>query len=175
MTSLPTCFSCWPSIAVPDAGLPSEFFVRYSTEVREEWIDYNGHLNDAGYAVVLSEANEVLLAELGLSEDYRANTGRAMYTVESHIRYLAECRLGDRLEAASLLVSADVKRMRVHTALSRSDGTAVATGEHLYLHVDDVVGRVTAMPPDRWEAVEALLVVHAAVERPAHLGRGIGT
>ncbi len=179
MTSWPTCCSCWPSTAVPDAdrppdGPPSALFAQYKTEVREEWIDYNGHLNDAGYAILLSEANELLLAELGLSVDYRARTGRAMYTVESHIRYLAECRLGDRLEAASLLVSADLKRMRVHTVLTRSDGTAVATGEHLYLHVDDAVGGVTEMPADRWEAVEALLVSHADLHRPAYLGRGIG-
>ena len=35
-----------------------------------------------------------------------------MYTVESHIRYLAEASRGDRLAAASLLVSADAKRLR---------------------------------------------------------------
>ena len=148
-------------------------FARYRTDVREEWIDYNGHLHDAGYAIVLSEANEVLLDDLGLSASYRARTGRAMYTAECHIRYLAECGPGDRLGAASLLVGADVKRLRVHTALTRADGTLVATGEHLYLHVDDAAGRVTAMPPDRWAAVAALLTEHASLARPAYLGRGI--
>jgi carnitine 3-dehydrogenase len=174
--ALPADGCVWPSTAVPDAQPgPSAPFSRYTTEVRKEWIDYNGHLNDAGYAVVLSEANEVLLAYLDLSADYRARTGRAMYTVECHIRYLAECRLGDVLEAASFLVSADVKRLRVHTALTRVDGTAVATGEHLYLHFDEAAGRVTAMPPERWAAVETLLTVHAALDRPTYLGRGIGT
>jgi acyl-CoA thioesterase FadM len=163
------------SIAVPDTGRPSVLFDRYATEVGAEWIDYNGHLNDAGYAVLLSEANEVLLAALGLSEDYRRSTGRALYTVECHIRYLAECKRGDRIEAASLLVSADVKRLRVHTALSRSDGTVVATGEHLYLHVDNAAGRVTPMPPGRWEAVQTLLVAQADLARPEYLGRGIRT
>jgi len=158
---------------VPDAGAPAVPFARYRTEVREEWIDYNGHLHDAGYAIVLSEANEVLLDDLGLSASYRARTGRAMYTVEAHIRYLAECGLGDRLAAASLLVSADAKRLHVHTALARLDGTLVATGEHLYLHVDDAAGRVTAMPPDRWAAVLALLTAHAGLDRPAYLGRGV--
>jgi acyl-CoA thioesterase FadM len=158
---------------VPGGRPSSGLFAQYRTEVREEWIDYNGHLNDAGYAVLLSEANEMLLAELGLSEDYRARTGRAMYTVECHIRYLAECRLGDHLGAASLLVSADVKRMRVHTVLTRCDGTAVATGEHLYLHVDNATGRVTPMPPDRWEGVQALLAAHADLDRPEYLGCGI--
>jgi carnitine 3-dehydrogenase / betainyl-CoA thioesterase len=154
------------------AGLAAPF-ARYRTEVREEWIDYNGHLNDAGYAVVLSEANEVLLAYLGLSEDYRAGTGQAMYTVESHIRYLAEARRGDVIHAASLLVSADAKRLRLHTVLCRDDGTSIATGEYLYLHVGKA-GGVTAMPPDRWAAVSALLSAHASLDRPGHIGRGIG-
>ncbi len=156
-----------------DPSGPAAPFARYRTEVREEWIDYNGHLHDAGYANVLSEANELLFADLGLSEGYRHGTGRAMYTVESHIRYLAESNRGDVLEATSLLVSADTKRMRVHTLLSR-DGTAIATGEYLYLHVDEAAGGVTAMPADRWAAVEELLSAHAALDRPAHLGRGIG-
>jgi len=150
-------------------------FARYATEVREEWIDYNGHLHDAGYAIVLSEANEVLLDELGLSESYRSRTGCAMYTVQSQIRYLAECRRGDRLKAESLLVSADVKRLRVNTTLTKADGTQVATGEHMYLHVDNGVGRVVAMPHDRWTAVEAMLAAHASIERPSYLGRGIGS
>ena len=173
--ALPASGWC-PCTAVPEAAPGSSApFARYTTEIRQEWIDYNGHLNDAGYAVVLSEANEVLLAYLGLSADYRARTGRAMYTVECHIRYLAECMLGDVLEAASFVVSADVKRLRVHTALTRIDGTAVATGEHLYLHFDEAAGRVTPMPPDRWEAVQALLTAHADLDRPEHLGRGIRT
>jgi len=159
---------------VPDPGRPAGPYARYRTEVREEWIDYNGHLHDAGYAIVLSEANEVLLAHLGLSEDYQAETGRALYTVESHIRYLAEAKRGDVIEAESLLVSADAKRLRLHTLLRRGDGTPVATGEYFYLHVDQAAGGVTAMPPERRLAVDALLSAHAPLDRPAHLGRGIG-
>jgi acyl-CoA thioester hydrolase len=159
---------------VPDPAGQAGPYARYRTKVPEEWIDYNGHLNDAGYAILLSEANEVLLAHLGLSEAYRMDTGRAMYTVESHIRYLAEARQGDVIEAASLLVSADAKRMRVHTLLRRGDGVPIATGEYFYLHVDQAAGGVTAMPPDRWAAVDALLSAHASLERPGHLGRGVG-
>jgi acyl-CoA thioesterase FadM len=159
---------------VLDPALAAAPFEEYRAEVGAEWIDYNGHLHDAGYAIVLSEANEALLAHLGLSEAYRADTGRAMYTVESHIRYLAEAMRGDVIEAASLLVSADAKRLRVHTVLRRDDGAPVATGEYLYLHVDQAAGSVTAMPPDRWAAVNALLSAHAALDRPGHLGRGIG-
>jgi acyl-CoA thioesterase FadM len=154
--------------AAPAARAP---FEGYRTEVGGDWIDYNGHLNDAGYAVLLSAANEVVLAHLGLSEEYRAATGRALYTAESHIRYLAEARRGDPIEAASLLVGADAKRLRLQTLLRRGDGTPVATGEYVYLHVDPAAGGVTAMPPQRWAAVSALLSAHRGCA-PLHAERG---
>lgn len=145
---------------MPDDAGPAAFFAGYQTEVGGDWIDYNGHLNDAGYAVLLSAANEVVLAHLGLSQDYRVATGRALYTAESHIRYLAEARRGDTIEAASLLAAADAKRLRLQTLLRRGDGLPVASGEYLYLHVDPAAGGVTAMPPQQWAAVSALLEAH---------------
>ena len=66
---------------MPDPTGPAGPYAQYRSEVRGEWIDYNDHLHDAGYAIVLSEANEALLAHLGLSEAYRVATGRAMYTI----------------------------------------------------------------------------------------------
>lgn len=150
---------------------PAAPFRRYRTEISGDWIDYNGHLNDAGYAVLLSAANEVVLGHLGLSQDYRAATGRALYTAESHIRYLAEARRGDSIEAASLLVGADAKRLRLQTLLRRGDGTTIATGEYVYLHVDPAAGGVTAMPAQRWAAVSALLSAHRGCP-PLHAERG---
>ena len=156
---------------VPPGTVSAAPFVGYRAEVSGDWIDYNGHLNDAGYAVLLSAANEAVLAYLGLSQDYRAATGRALYTAESHIRYLAEARRGDPVEAASLLVGADAKRLRLQTLLRRGDGTPVATGEYLYLHVDPAAGGVAAMPPQRWAAVSALLSAHRGCA-PLHAERG---
>ncbi len=102
---------------MPEQAWPAQLYARFETAVGQEWIDYNGHLNDAGYAVLLGAANELLLADLGLSEAYRRSTGRALYTVASHIRYLAECKQGDAVSARSLLASADPKRIRLHTEL----------------------------------------------------------
>lgn len=163
-----------PAGRPPAPPQPAAPYARYQTTVGPDFIDYNGHLNDAGYAVLLGAANELLLDELGLSEAYRRASGRALYTAASHIRYLAECKRGDALSARSLLVSADVKRIRLHTELVRADGAQAATGEYLYLHVDTVAGGVTPMPPERWAAVSVLLAAHSGLPRPAHLGRGIG-
>jgi acyl-CoA thioester hydrolase len=148
-------------------------FSRYRTRVREEWLDYNGHLHDASYGIVLSDANEELFAALGLSADYRRDQGASCFTVEYHIRYLAECGRGDELSASTVLVEADPRKMRLYTELFAGDRRLVATGESFYLHVDAERGRVTPMPEDRYAAVERLRDAHAGLPRPAHLGLGI--
>jgi acyl-CoA thioester hydrolase len=148
-------------------------FTAYRQQVRPEWLDYNGHLNDAGYAVVLSAAHEVLLDHLGLSAAYRESHQAAMFTVETHIRFLAECSGGQTLTAATMVVDADRKRLRLHSEVY-ADGTLVATGESLYLHVDAAAGRTAPLPDDRWQLVERMRRAHADLPRPPHLGVGVG-
>ncbi|WP_151082826.1 thioesterase family protein [Nocardioides cynanchi] len=155
----------------PAAGPP---FTAYRQPVRAEWLDYNGHLNDASYAVVLSAAHELVLESLGLSADYRSSHRASMFTVETHLRFLAEVASEQVLTAATILVEADRKRLRLHTELS-ADGQLAATGESLYLHVDTVAGRTAPIPDDRYARVEAMLEAHAGLPRPAHLGLGVGS
>ena len=54
------------------------------------------------------------------------------------------------------------------------DDTLMATGEHIYLHVDTATGRTSPLPADRQERVDAMLAAHADVPRPPHLGLGVG-
>jgi acyl-CoA thioester hydrolase len=149
-------------------------FATYSSEVRSEWLDYNGHMHDASYGIALSDANEELFAALGLSADYRAATGASLYTVESHIRYLAECSLGQPLRATTIMVAADTKKVRLYTELLHDDGRLAATGEFLYLHVDSTLGATTPLPNDRQVRVQEMLSAHADLPRPNHLGLGVG-
>ncbi len=149
-------------------------FSAYRTEVREEWLDYNGHMHDSSYGIVLSDANEMLFAALGLSEEYRETAAASFYTVECHIRYLAECSLGQVLTASSIVVAASAKKIWLYTELRHDDGRPAATGEFFYLHVDTAVGAATAMPPDRHERVQETLAAHAGLPRPPHLGLGVG-
>jgi acyl-CoA thioesterase FadM len=155
----------------PEVAAP---FTAYRQEVRPEWLDYNGHLNDASYAIVVTAAHELVLETLGLSADYRASHHASMFTVEAHLRYLAEVSEGQVLTAATTLVEADHKRLRLHSELY-ADGELVATGECLYLHVDTAAGRTAPLPDDRQSHVDAMLAAHAGLPRPAHLGLGVGS
>jgi acyl-CoA thioesterase FadM len=157
--------------AEPEAGAP---FAAYREQVRPEWLDYNGHLHDASYAIVLSDAHELVFESLGLSAAYRTSHDASMFTVETHLRFLAECSGGQTLTAETTLVEADSKRMRLHSELF-ADGVLAATGESLYLHVDTAAGRAVPLPDDRQERIQAMLTAHAALPRPAHLGLGVGS
>lgn len=146
----------------------------YRTTVPEAWLDYNGHMHDASYGIAFSDANEELFAALGLSADYRASAGASFFTVECHIRYLAECSLGQQLSASTVVVAADVRKMRLYTELLLDDEAPAATGEFFYLHVDTGLGTTVPLPADLYERVQRLLAAHAHLDRPPHLGLGVG-
>jgi acyl-CoA thioesterase FadM len=143
----------------------TEVFHAPPMPVREEWLDYNGHVTDSAYAVLCGAANESYLEHLGISADYQRRTGCTTYTVEAHLRFLAEVSRGQTVEADVLLVDCDAKRLRLRTTL-RVEGTDVLTGEYLFLHVDQNVGAVTPFPPDRAAVLAAEKAAHADLDRP---------
>src|SRR5690606_5886504 len=53
--------------------------------VRDEWIDYNGHLSEAYYVLVFGHATDSVMEQVGLGPDYRAAQGASLYTVEAHV------------------------------------------------------------------------------------------
>jgi acyl-CoA thioesterase FadM len=146
---------------VTDASLWGPPFAQYRCTVPAASIDYNGHMNDAAYAQVLTDANEAFLDALGMSAEYRQRTACSLYTVEMTIRFLREVGLDDELHAESLLHSYDGKRVRVQTTLLAQDGSAVASGETLYLHVDTSAGSVRLIPEDRAAVLAEVLAAHA--------------
>jgi acyl-CoA thioester hydrolase len=128
-------------------------FSQYETDVLGEWLDYNGHMNDAAYALVLTAANEAFLDYAEIGAGYRAKTGCTMYTVEAHIYYLAEVRATDHLTARTVIAELAAKKLQLTTTQLRTDGQEAARGEFLYLHYDQRLEKVIPFP----EAVFARL------------------
>ena len=117
----------------------------YSTPVREEWIDYNGHLSEAYYVLVFGFATDTAMEALGLGEDYRAATGCSLYTVEAHVRYVQEVNRDAQLEVRTLVAGSAQKKLHLAHEM-RVDGEIVATEEILGIHVDQTSGRATVLP-----------------------------
>ena len=139
----------------------------YSTPVREEWIDYNGHLSEAYYVLVFGFATDAAMEALGLGEDYRAATGCSLYTVEAHVRYVQEVNRDAQLEVRTLVAGSAQKKLHLAHEM-RVDGEVVATEEILGIHVDQTSGRATVLP----EATRASAAEHTA-PAPAWVGRAV--
>jgi carnitine 3-dehydrogenase len=144
------------------------------TQVRAEWVDYNGHMTDSRYLQVFGDATDALFRSVGVDDAYR-RSGRAMYTVESHVTHGAEAKLLDPLYVMTRLLAVDDKRVHIFHALHRQrDDVLVATGEQMYLHVDTNAGKAALMDSAVREKLEKIRVAQSGLEPPAQAGRHVG-
>ena len=147
---------------------------RMDTYVRPEWVDYNGHMTDSRYLQVFGDATDALWRSVGVDDSYRAS-GRALYTVESHVTHSAEAKPLEPLYVLTRVLSVDDKRAHVFNALHRTrDDVLVATGEQMYLHVDTKAGKATSMDPSVREKLGKIQAGQSGLAPPAQAGRHIG-
>ncbi|NKB63252.1 MAG: thioesterase [Gammaproteobacteria bacterium] len=134
----------------------------------DSWLDAYGHLNEAYYLVPFSNATWKLQDYFGVGVDYFDQTGCAMYTVETHLRYLNDVRKPAVMEIESIILGADSKRIWfAHKMIV--NGTLCATGEFMVLHYDTRANRTTAMP----ESVLETLQQAEVDDKPEWVGRSL--
>jgi acyl-CoA thioester hydrolase len=111
----------------------------YTATVLPQWVDYNGHMNEAYYVMIFGDATDAFYDRIGLNAAFREREKVSAYTMESHIRYLAETHVGDALHVGTRVLAHDAKRVRLHHSMWRtSDSKLVAVIELIVLHVDKV-------------------------------------
>ena len=142
--------------------------------VEADWIDYNQHMNMGYYTVLFDRTADEAYAEIGFGPDYRAASGCTTYAAEFHVRYLRELKLGDRVRASFRILDHDEKRFHSYQELIREDGTLVATGEGIALHVDQSGPKVVPMPDEVLSRLRRVAEAHKALPRPETAGRGMG-
>jgi carnitine 3-dehydrogenase len=159
--------------AAPAAADPAQPLRLLESAVRAEWIDYNGHLTDSRYLQLFGDAADALWRRAGVDEAYRA-TGRALFTVASHVDYLAEVGQADSVYVTTRVLDVDAKKLRVFHWLYRGDGTLAATAEQMFVHVDTRAKKSAPMAPEVLAKFERIQQAQAGEPRPAAAGRGIG-
>lgn len=140
----------------------------HSEPLQDAWLDAYGHLNEAYYLVPLSNASWHLQDQFGIGVEYFERTGGALYTVESHLRYLKEVRAPALLEIESMVLGSDAKRLHFAHVM-KVDGAECATFECMGLHFDSNAGRTSPFP----EEVQAAFQASAVTDPPDWVGRRI--
>lgn len=147
----------------------------YSTAIAPEWIDYNGHLRDAYYGLVLSYACDALMDQVGLDAAYRRSTNCTLYTLEQHMHFLHEVKQADQLDVLVRVMGAD--RKRIHAAFDfycARYPDPVALGEMMLLHVrQDAIPVSVPFPSDIQAALAALVASTSTVQAPGPPSRRI--
>ncbi len=118
----------------------------HSEPLQNEWLDAYGHLNEAYYLVPFSNANWIVQEHFGIGVDYFERTGCALYTVETHLRYLKEVRPPAELEVETIILGAHAKKIWLAHLLI-VEGTLRATGEFMMLHYSTREQKTVPMPP----------------------------
>ena len=134
--------------------------------VQDAWIDYNGHLSEAYYVLVLGHATDAVMDAVGLGPSYRSANDASLYTVEAHVRYLEEVPAESELEVRSSVIGVTPKLLWIWHELWVADRLR-ATEEVLGVHVQG--GVAAPLPVD-----VAARARDACVSPPTHAGGRIG-
>jgi len=126
------------------------------SRVASNWVDYNGHMNDAEYARVFSLAVEALMEHIGLDKSGRTRHCYTIYTLETHLCYRREAHEGQPLSVELTLLDRDTKRLHVFFKLHDAEGNLLATSEQMLMGMDSDSGRPAPFPTPVEAAVAAL-------------------
>jgi len=150
------------------AGVPI-----FRTDIEPSWIDYNGHLRDAYYCLIVSFGVDALMDRIGLDEACRSSTGCTLYTLEMHIHFLREIRSTATVVTDVRILGADRKRIHAAFDLRCDPATeSAATAEVMLLQVRQAHG-VASEPfaPAIVAAIDELQRACADLPPPSHGSR----
>jgi acyl-CoA thioesterase FadM len=141
----------------------------HETTVRPEWVDYNRHMSESAYLLVVGDNADAFFRHFGIDDAYRASGG-SLFTAETHLHHLRESVEGDHLLFTLQVLGVDSKRVHIVHEMIRPDGELVATAEQMLLHVDTSSGRVSPIPETLLSRLRAIRDAHSALPVPDYVG-----
>ena len=154
----------WPVQMVPSSKMT----------VKDEWMDYNGHLNMAYYNVLFDTATDDVFIRLGLGPDYVKERNASFFTAEAHVCYVRELSAGMPVTVKMQLIDHDSKRCHFYQEMYHAEeGWLSATSEQLCLHVDLGARKVVPWPDDIMVQIDALGQAHKELPKPERAGRHV--
>lgn len=150
-------------------------FVGMRTEVKPEWIDFNGHLNAGYYFVIFDDSVTDFMAFVGLDRAHRDKHNVTTFSVEGHITFEREMSLGAPIEIRSQLLGWDAKKFHyINVMHHRTEGWIAATNELLSMHISLDTRRSAPMAEEVQHRLASIYDVHRQMPVPPQVGRVIG-
>ena len=142
--------------------------------VLPEWIDYNGHMNVAFYLYAFDQATETFCRELGCDAAYVQGRRGMVFTLETHLTYDREVKLGDPLRITTQILDWDAKRVHFfHCMYHAEDGFLASTNDQIMLNVGFESRRSEPWPDDVRARIEDIGDAHKKLPWPEKAGRRV--
>ncbi|MDD1794865.1 thioesterase family protein [Enterovibrio sp. ZSDZ42] len=146
----------------------------FESPVLPEWIDYNGHMNDAYYVVAFSQAIDAFMLRIGLDKAFREAQCVSIYTLQSMVTYQKEVAEAEPILIQGQLLESDNKKLRLFLTMYHAQThDELATMETLLLHVDMQAHRAAPFLAQTQALVDEIQVAHHLLETPTNAGSAI--
>lgn len=148
-------------------------YISFRGKVEPHWLDVNQHMNVSWYDHVFDAAESDLFEVFGIHDDYIRATSYSFFRLEKSVRYERELMPDARLEARSVVLWTDLKRVHhFHELWNVDQNYRAATVEGLSIHVDLRVRKAAKITVEDTAArLSALAAEHAQLPWPAGVAR----
>ena len=155
--------------------LDTELLTTY-TDVKTEWLDYNGHMNMGYYLVAFDQiATEKFYDFINIGLAHKQALSKTTFTLGANIDYVREVMKGDRLRITSQLADYDHKRVHyIHCMYHAEEGYLAATNECLGIYVDLKTRRSTSFSNEQMVRFQQELDRGRQFPLPQEFGRKLG-
>ena len=129
-----------------------------SYTVKQEWVDYNSHMNMAYYVLIFDQALEVALEKFKMGESAAKNLNRTTMVVETHTKYLNEVKHGEEVDINITYFDHDNKRLHIKMdMIEKSKNKVSATIEWISLYIDLSKRKVTEFEDEKLKIMDKFI------------------
>ena len=144
-----------------------------SRQVPPDWTDYNNHMNEARYLQCFGDSSDAFLQMIGVNGEY-VESGGSYFTVETHIRHIDEVKALEPIYSTTQVLEAKGKKLHLFHHLYHEEGRLLATGEHMFIHVDMNSRSAGDPAPHILARAQEIAEAHAHLPKPEGTGRAVG-
>ena len=104
--------------------------------VRDDWIDYNGHMNMAYYVQCFEETSDFLLEHMDLGYRYALDEQKGVFVIKCEINYRKEINLHEDFVISLQELICKGKKLIVGLKMMNKESETIADYRILNLNVD---------------------------------------
>ena len=123
-----------------------------------EYLDLNNHMNMRWYVALFDDASDTLHDHLGLTREFRLDSGSGTMDLEHHTWFINEVKAGSQICVYTRMVARSAKMIHyLMFMVNESSGNVAAHFECVNALVDLQARKVTPYPAELLNRIDAML------------------